>query len=195
MSPTHLLPSDCVVLLKIHLGLCIILITGHKVTRACQVWWWGSHTEPPLCSRSVPWVYCASNIMDWDNSQYGREDSSQLVCWVNLHTFAHFSQHRFSWAHLPFLRMFISLPEVPRRLLNIRWFHVSLLSSTHAGSPWCRLLYPSFKSLLPMEGFLPVHPTELFLRGLFYGSHPFYAHRKIASWPFHEPSLCVTLLN
>lgn len=58
------------------------------------------------------------------------------------------------------------------------------------------LLHSPFRCLLlkvlPAGGFSMRHClSELFLRGLCYDSSPFYTHRKVSSWPYHEPSLGV----
>lgn len=193
-------PCDCVVLLNIHLELSITIIPGQKLTRIAHVKF--GDRDPIQNLPSAPGVSHGSIVQatSWLRTIANIDGGTLInlpIEWIST--------------HLPTL---VSTDSQDLTCLSPRCFY---LSSFKNGSPkaakhslipcvtteqcTCRLSLNAGHSTHHSKGyyqwrdFFQYYPTALFLRGLFYGSEPFYAHKKIASWPLHEPSLGATLLN
>lgn len=145
----------------------------------------------PLCKK---WLRMGAEALPRDASSCSPAGREHLLRWMisSLHTLC-----PLPWVHPAlFPGLFVSdcskwllqgpqatIQSIHHCLRGDRYLYLGLLHS-----PFRCLLF----KVLPTGGFSMCHClSELFLRGLCYDSSPFYIHRKIASWPYHEPSLGV----
>ena len=125
------------------------------------------------------------------------EFSYPCACWVlfpksssSSHTLGpHLRDH----AHASFLDFCLwPFKMTPSRPLSKQLIHSPLprsicISLTQAASLSIQIF--TTQSFTHWRDFHSYYLSGLFLRGVFYGSSPFYTHSKLVSWPFCEPSL------